>query len=146
MAKHDDLPTVEASVEELLQVVGQLLRRLRAESNPGELTLSQAAVLGRLGRNGAMTTADLARAVSVKPQSMGVTLAGLERAGLVERQSHPSDGRQVLFKLTREGAATRRKHRLLKRAWLAAAMARLDAGERRALTAALGVLRRLGES
>lgn len=136
----------EAVVEELLQVTGQLLRRLRAESNPSELTWSQAVVLARLGKNGPTTTADLARAEAVKPQSMGVTLAALERDGLVERRPHPTDGRQFLFALTDKGTEIRRRHRLLKREWLSGAMARLDPEDRRALAAALRVIRRLGET
>ncbi len=147
MVKHPDrAKPVETVVEELLQVTGQLLRRLRAESNPTELTWSQSAVLARLEKTGAMTTADLARAELVKPQSMGVTLAGLERDGLVERRPHPSDGRQFLFALTEKGIGIRRQHRLLKREWLATAMAKLDPEARRTLSAALKVIRRLGET
>ncbi len=146
MSAHDRPAPVEAVVEELLQVTGQLLRRLRAEAGAHELTLSKAAVLKQLDARGAATTAELARAQAVKPQSMGVTLAGLERDGLVERRPHPHDRRQVLFSLSKAGTAMRRRHRLLKREWLVAAMAALDADDRRTLTAALGVIRRLGES
>jgi DNA-binding MarR family transcriptional regulator len=35
--------------------------------------------------------------VLVKPQSMGGTLAAMEEEGLVERQPHPTDGRQILY-------------------------------------------------
>lgn len=137
---------VEAIVEELLQVTGQLQRRLRAESNPNELSWSQRATLARLGKLGPMTTADLARAEAVKPQSMGATLAALERDGLVERRPHPSDGRQVLFALTEAGVEVRQRYRLLKREWLAAAMAGLDPEAKKTLAAALAVIRQLGES
>jgi len=89
--------TLETAVGELMLSIGQLVRRLRAEINEGELTLSQAATIGRLDRAGLATTADLARAESVKPQSMSATLTSLEEAGLVQRQPHPTDGRQVLF-------------------------------------------------
>ena len=141
-----DSPPLEAIVEEMLHVTGQLVRRLRAESNAAELSLSQGAVLRQLSKAGAMTTADLARAESVKPQSMGATLASLEQDGLVERRPHPTDGRQILFALTPEGMETRRRRRLLKREWLAAAMAKLDEEEKRTLAAALGVIRRLGDA
>ncbi|SKA38696.1 transcriptional regulator, MarR family [Enhydrobacter aerosaccus] len=147
MARHQDRPaSAEAIVEELLQATGQLLRRLRAESNPSELTWSQSAALARLDKNGPTTTADLARAEAVKPQSMGVTLAALEQDGLIERRPHPTDGRQVLFALTEKGVAVRRKHRLLKREWLAAALGKLDPEAQRTLAAAVSVLRRLGDS
>ena len=52
----------EPTVAELWLAIGQLVRRLRTEVNPGELSLSQLATLARLDKVGAMTTADLARA------------------------------------------------------------------------------------
>jgi len=137
--------SLETAVAELSLAIGQVLRRLRAESNPDELTWSQTAALARLDRAGAMTTADLARAESVKPQSMGATLAELEREGLVERRPHPTDGRQVLFALTHEGVEARRKRSALKQKWLVAAMAKLDPAERQTLMSAVALIRRLGE-
>jgi DNA-binding MarR family transcriptional regulator len=136
----------EAVVAELSLAIGQLLRRLRAESNPDELSWSQTVALSQLEKVGPMTTADLARAESVKPQSMGATLAELEREGLVERRAHPTDGRQVLFALTADGVEARRKRSAAKQKWLLAAMARLDAGERQTLMAATALIRRLGEA
>ena len=123
--------SLETTVAELSLAIGQLLRRLRAESNPDELTWSQTVALARLEKAGPMTTADLARAESVKPQSMGATLAELEREGLVERRPHPTDGRQVLFALTAEGVEARRKRSAAKQKWLLAAMAKLDPANNR---------------
>jgi DNA-binding MarR family transcriptional regulator len=137
--------SVETTVTELSLAIGQLLRRLRAESNPDELTWSQTVALSRLERAGSMTTADLARAESVKPQSMGATLAELEREGLVERQPHPTDGRQVLFSLTDAGVDARRKRSAAKQKWLLAAMARLDKDEQQTLMSAAALIKRLGE-
>ncbi len=134
---------IEALVEALLQSTGQLLRRLRAEGNPAGLTWSQSAALARLQKEGPATTADLARAEGVKPQSMGATMAGLERDGLVERRQHPTDGRQALYEPTALGLETRARQRLLKREWLAAAMADLDEQEKQALSVALHTIRRL---
>ena len=136
---------LEATVTDLLRATGQLLRRLRTESNPNELSWSQTAALARLDESGGMTTADLARAEAVKPQSMGATLAGLEQEGLVRRSPHPTDGRQVVFALTEEGAASRRERSHLKRAWLSTAIERLDPQERQALVAAVSILKRLAE-
>ncbi len=137
---------LDAAVAELALAFGQVIRRLRSEANPGELSLSQAATLARLDRLGAATTAELARAESVKPQSMGVTLAGLEQEGLVERRPHPTDGRQVLFALTEGGLQARRRRSLAKRQWLLAAVARLDPAERQTLLAAIPLIMRLGET
>ena len=136
---------LEIAVTELSLAIGQLLRRLRAESNPDELTWSQTVALARLERAGSMTTADLARAESVKPQSMGATLAELEREGMVERRPHPTDGRQVLFALTDEGVEAGQKRSAAKQQWLLAAMAKLDPGEQQMLMSAAALIKRLGE-
>jgi DNA-binding MarR family transcriptional regulator len=136
----------EPAVAELWLAIGQLVRRLRMEVNPGELSWSQLATLARLDKVGAMTTADLARAEFVKPQSMGTTLADLEQAGLVQRRPHPTDGRQVLFALTAEGMEARRQRNIAKREWLLAAMAKLDPAEQQTLMAAAALIKRLAES
>ena len=135
----------ETAVTELSLAIGQVLRRLRAESNPDGLTWSQTVALSRLQKAGPMTTADLARAESVKPQSMGATLAELEREGLVKRHPHPTDGRQVLFALTAEGVEARRKRSAAKQKWLLAAIAKLDPAERQTLMSAVALIKRLGE-
>ena len=137
--------SVEGTVTELSLAVGLLLRRLRAESNPDELTWSQTVALSRLESAGSMTTADLARAESVKPQSMGATLAELAREGLVERRPHPTDGRQVLFALTDAGVEARRKRSAAKQKWLLAAVAKLDPDEQQTLMSAAALIKRLGE-
>ena len=136
----------EAQAAELMQAVGVLLRRVRGEAGSEGLGWSLAAVLGRLDRTGPMTTADLARAEMVKPQSMGSFLAELEQDGLVRRQPHPTDGRQILFSLTDAGVETRRQRHAAKLAWLATAIERCDADERRTLVDAIALIQRLGES
>jgi DNA-binding MarR family transcriptional regulator len=137
---------LETAVTELTLAIGQLVRRLRAEVNPGELSLSQSATLARLDRVGWVTTADLARAESVKPQSMGATLTSLEQEGLVQRRPHPTDGRQVLFALTDDGIEARRKRSIAKRQWLLAALAKLDPVEQQTLISAIALIKRLGDS
>jgi DNA-binding MarR family transcriptional regulator len=147
MAKIAGAPSSpELAVEELLQATSQLLRRLRAEASGDNLTWSQTVVMGQLGKNGPTTTADLARAEAVKPQSMSATLAVLEELGLVERQPHPTDGRQVLFALTKAGVATRDARMRLKRKWLSAALENLAPSELRAVLAAVEPLNRLANS
>jgi DNA-binding MarR family transcriptional regulator len=136
----------ETVVADLTLTVGLLLRRLRSEANPSELNLSQMGVVARLEQTGPMTTADLARAESMKPQSMGTVLASLEQEGLVQRQPHPTDGRQVLFALTEKGQEERRQRRIAKRDWLVAAAAKLDLAELRTLAAAIPLIRRISES
>ena len=129
-----------------MQAVGVLLRRVRGEAGSVGLGWSLAAVLGRLDRTGAMTTAELARAEMVKPQSMGSFLAELEQEGLVRRDPHPTDGRQILFSLTEAGVEARRRRQAAKLAWLTLAIDRFSADERRTLADAIALIQRLGES
>src|SRR5580704_4030216 len=142
----DTLVPTEPAVADLSLAIGQLVRRLRRDANPSELSWSQIATLARLDKAGAMTTADLARSEFVKPQSMGTTLADLEQAGLVQRRPHPTDGRQVLFALTAAGIDARRKRSLARREWLLAAMDRLDPADRQTLLAAAALIKQLAES
>ena len=139
-------PAAEAHAAELMQAAGVLLRRVRGEAGSEGLSWSQAAALGRLDRSGPMTTAELARAEMVKPQSMGTLLAELEQEGLVRRDPHPTDGRQILFSLTPAGVAARRQRHAAKLAWLTAAIERFDPAEQRTLVEAIALVRRLGES
>lgn len=139
-------PTLDKAVDELFLATAQLVRRIRAESDSHEMGWSQLAISGRLDKGGPATTAELARAEAMKPQSMGATLSMMERDGLVERRPHPTDGRQVLFALTAEGVEARRRRGIAKRKWLMAAMAGLSPAEQRTLIAASALIRRLGES
>jgi len=133
----------ETVVPVLTRAVGQLLRRLRADANPDGLNFSQSAALATLDESRGMTTADLARAESMKPQSMSAILASLEQEGLVERRAHPTDGRQILFSLTAQGVEARRKRTAAKQEWLVAAAARLSPAELQTLLSAAALIRKL---
>jgi DNA-binding MarR family transcriptional regulator len=133
----------DADVAEFVQAIGLLIRRVRAVTATHELSLSEGMVLGRLGKDGPATTAELARAEAVKPQSMGATIAALEERGFVERKPHPTDGRQMNISLTDKGAAIRQSSKDAKLIWLAQAIARLDDRDREALFAASKIMQRL---
>jgi DNA-binding MarR family transcriptional regulator len=135
----------DASVADFVDAVGLLIRRVRAAAATHELSWSEAAVLGRLRRDGPATTADLARAETVRPQSMGATVAALEEMGLVERKPHPTDGRQVNIVLTAKGTAVCKSSKDAKLTWLAKAIARLDDKDRETLFAAGEIIKRLVE-
>src|ERR1700691_2609790 len=120
--------TFEIAVTDLIQAIGLLVRRVRAATASHELSLTEAMVMSRLAKDGPATTADLARAEGMKPQSMGTTIAALEEMGIVERKPHPTDGRQVHIALTAKGVAVRKSAKDAKRTWLAQAVAQLDEG------------------
>jgi DNA-binding MarR family transcriptional regulator len=128
---------------ELRMVLGQLLRRLRAEHR---FSLSQGAVLGRLDREGSMSIGDMAVAERVRPQSMTQTIGDLEVDGLIVRRADPGDGRRTLVELTDQGLHILEEDRRQREGWLAQAIAEdLSAGEQRVLSEALDLLRRLAE-
>ena len=137
---------VDLAVMDLAQTIGLLVRRARAAAGSDELSWTETAVLKRLAREGAATTADLARAEGVKPQSMGATVAALEERGLVERRAHATDGRQVMITLTAKGAAEHKSSSDAKRTWFAQASDRLDDQDRETLFAAGKIMKRLAES
>jgi DNA-binding MarR family transcriptional regulator len=128
---------------ELRMVLGQLIRRLRAEHR---FSLSQGSVLGRLDREGTKSIGDLAVAERVRPQSMTQTISDLEGEGLIARRADPADGRRILVELTEQGHQTLQADRRQREGWLAHAIAEdLSPQEQRVLTQALGLLRRLAE-
>jgi DNA-binding MarR family transcriptional regulator len=128
---------------ELRVVLGRLLRRLRAEHR---VPLTQAAVLGRLDRDGTQSIGDLATAEQVRPQSMSQTLAELEADGLVRRRSDERDGRRILVGLTKEGRETLTRDRAVREGWLASTLAEhFSESDLRVLEEAVTLLRRLSE-
>jgi DNA-binding MarR family transcriptional regulator len=137
----------ENAATELALALGLLVRRLRsaAPSESHELSWTQKAVMVRIDTEGPATTAELARAESVKPQSMGATVAALEEMGIVERRPHPTDGRQMNIALTGKGASMRKDARIAKQTWLAQAIAKLDAKEQKNLPAVTGLIKRLAD-
>jgi DNA-binding MarR family transcriptional regulator len=136
---------LEAEVIDLLQAVGLLVRRVRAAAASNELSLTESVVMARLAKDGPATTADLARAEGMKPQSMGTTIAALEVMGMVERKPHPTDGRQVNIALTARGAAVRATAKDAKRSWLVQAISQLDKHDQETLFAAGEIIKRLVE-
>jgi DNA-binding MarR family transcriptional regulator len=129
---------------DLRVVLGQLVRRLRAEHR---FPLSHGSVLGRLDREGARSVSDLAAAERVRPQSMAQTVADLEADGLVSRRPDPADRRRALVELTEQGRSALEADRRHREGWLATAIEEdLTAEEQRTLRSALDLLRRLADS
>ncbi|MGH3183340.1 MAG: MarR family winged helix-turn-helix transcriptional regulator [Streptosporangiaceae bacterium] len=122
-----------------------LARRMRYQQADGELSPSEAAVLGRVGRMGPVTPVVLARCEHVQPPSMTRILERLMARGLVRRDPDPADRRQVLISRTPAGDELARQILLLRTAWLAGQFDRLDRADRDAITSAAPALRRLAE-
>ena len=139
-----DDATAHALAVELRVLLGALKRRLRAHASPGDLSLSQLAVLGRLDRDGPATVTTLARAEGVRPQSMGATTAALEAAGLITGAPDPADGRQTLLAMTPACRKWIKANRAAQEDWLFRAIhAQLSPREQERLSGAVELLKRL---
>jgi DNA-binding MarR family transcriptional regulator len=129
---------------ELRVVIGQLIRRLRAEYG---FPLSQGAVLGRLDREGPLSVSDLAVAERIRPQSMAQTVSDLEADGYVSRRPDPGDRRRALVELTELGHVRLEADRRQREGWLASAIGSQLTDEEQAIVAqAVPLLRRLADS
>lgn len=134
----------DAIAHQLRLFARRLKRRLRDQSDVGELTPSQVALLLRLEEGGPATTSALARAEGMRSQSMGTVVAALEAAGLVAGAPDPSDGRQTLLALTDHCRTLLSQGRAARQDWLTRAIAsRLSPAEQAQLTEALPLLLRL---
>lgn len=127
---------------DLRLTLGRLVRRVRAESSL--MPVGQTAVLGRLDREGPMTTSDLAAAERVRPQSMARTVTLLQDEGFIESAPHPTDGRKTLLRIAPVGLDTLHAQRAAREHWLAEALEReLTVAERRALRKTMSLFDRL---
>jgi DNA-binding MarR family transcriptional regulator len=134
-------PSLTAS--ELRLVLGQLVRRLRAEHR---FPIGQGAVLGRLDREGPQSVSDLAAGERVRPQSMAQTVSDLESDGYVARRPDPTDGRRALVDFTEKGRAALEEDRRHREGWLAREIDELDPEEQAVIARATEILRRMAQS
>jgi DNA-binding MarR family transcriptional regulator len=135
----------DTAITDFVQSVGLLVRRARTAAASHELSWTETSVMARLAKDGPATTADLARAQGMRPQSMRTILATLEKMGMIQRKPHATDGRQVNLVLTARGAAVQKNSGDAKRTWLAHSIGQLDQQERETLFAAGKIIKRLAE-
>ncbi len=91
--------------------VGHLLRRAYAIAKANTtarlkasgITPMQAAAIMALRRDGAISQADLGRAIGMEPANIHGLIARLQLQKLVEVEAHPTDQRQLLVRLSTKG-------------------------------------------
>ena len=138
--------SLRASVlaQDLRAYFGKIRRRMREQTEAGDLTPSQVSVLLRLENDGPATASSLARAEGVRPQSIVPVIAALEDAGLVAGASDPTDGRQTILSLTQACRTWLAQGRAARQDWLTRTLqARLSPKEQDKLAEALELLKRL---
>jgi DNA-binding MarR family transcriptional regulator len=128
---------------DLRVVLGQLIRRLRAEHS---FPLSHGVVLGRIDREGPRGVSELAARERVRPQSMAQTVGDLEGDGLVERNPDPGDGRRSLVSLTATGLKALEADRRNREGWLVDAIEELPEADRETLERAVVLLDRIADA
>ncbi|NUS17779.1 MAG: MarR family transcriptional regulator [Streptomyces sp.] len=97
----------------------RLSRRLRSQRVDETLSPTEMSVLGTLARCGSATPGELARKEHVQPPSMTRIVAMLEAKGLVRREPHPEDRRQVVVSRTEQADSMLVESRTKRNAWLA---------------------------
>jgi DNA-binding MarR family transcriptional regulator len=146
MSQTSESPQLAALVGELRVVIGKLIRRVREQTDAGDFTHSQKSVILRLERDGPATVSMLARAEGVRPQSMRITVAALEAAGVVGGKPDPKDGRQTFVSLTPSFLKIVKTGRAAREDWLFRALkAQLAPREHEQLAAAVKLLSRLAD-
>jgi DNA-binding MarR family transcriptional regulator len=124
---------------DLALAIARLARNLTA---PGKLlTPGAVALLADLEQGGPAAPAVLACRAGVSAPTMTRQIARLEAAGMVSREPHPADGRQVVLSLTDAGRVALRQGR--HDPWLSARLRALAPADRELLRGALPALRRL---
>ena len=131
--------------------ISRLARRLRVERlgfGGTETALSdiQLAALAALERHDSMTPGELAEHEKVQPPSMTRVIAVLEERGLVRREPHATDRRQVILTVTDDGRDLVQRVRRRREAWLAQRLQELTPDERQILHAAAPILEKLSQS
>ena len=131
--------------------ITRLARRLRVERlglGGTETVLSdiQLAALAALERHDSMTPGELAEHEKVQPPSMTRVIAVLEERGLVRREPHATDRRQVVLTVTADGRDLVQRVRRRREAWLAQRLQELSPEERQVLRAAAPILEKISQS
>lgn len=139
------ITTADAPDETLVRAIDATMARynrtirraIEAAEGPGRLTMPQLRCLQAMERAGASLTSGLARALNVTAPTMTSMIDGLVERGLVERQPHPTDRRQVRLLLTEAGRGTLARYRAITHDRLAAPVARLAPAQKSRLHAAM---------
>jgi len=145
------VPTISAPADlalaaDLRVTLGRAVRRIKAERGEAGLSDPQFNVLAILLREGPTSPGRLAEHERIAAPAMTRTVGCLAERGLVSKQEHPTDGRQVVVSLTAEGEAEVQETRRRRDAWLSARLAGLTADERATLVDAAEILRRITTS
>ncbi|WP_246230921.1 MarR family winged helix-turn-helix transcriptional regulator [Mycolicibacterium sediminis] len=128
---------------ELFGTVGRFRRALRRSAGPAigtGLAESQAELLRLVGRQPDISVRHAAAELGLAPNTASTLVSRLSADGLLQRTVDPADRRVGRLRLTESSQRLADESRAARRAALAAALDRLDAGQLDRLTDGLAVL------
>ncbi|NKY60159.1 MULTISPECIES: MarR family winged helix-turn-helix transcriptional regulator [Nocardia] len=134
---------VRALASDLSLAVVRLTRHLRGRRAESQISLTQLSVLATLAGEGAMTPGSLAAKERVQPPSMTRVIASLTDLGLVDRDPHPTDGRQIIVSLSHAGHALLADERSAREAWMSDQLADLNPDQLAVLEQAVSILNQI---
>ena len=138
---------LDLDLQQVMMKLWLFLRRGQSHhlKRGGGLTMSQLSILLTLFDQGPMRLAALAAHERLRAPTITVAIRRLEKLGLVERSSDPTDHRAVLIAVTAQGLAHHQQALAERMTVLSAALAVLSQEERDAIARVLGPLDRLAE-
>src|SRR3954452_7018755 len=137
--------TIAELASQLRPALLRLTRIVRNQRVDMSVTLTQLSAMGTLRKSGPMSAGELAACERVQPPSMTKVLANLEERGLVRRDVHPTDRRQVVLAITPAGAALLDSERRSRDQWLTKRLGTLTTEERALLQRVVPILDKLAE-
>ncbi|HZC72909.1 MAG TPA: MarR family transcriptional regulator [Jatrophihabitans sp.] len=137
--------TISELASQLRPALLRLTRVVRNQRVDMSVTLTQLSAMGTLRKSGPMSAGELAACERVQPPSMTKVLANLEQRGLVRRDVHPTDRRQVVLAITPAGAELLDSERRSRDEWLTKRLATLTPDERALMRRVVPILDKLAE-
>ena len=134
---------IRALAGDLSLAVVRLTRHLRGRRPDAQISLTQLSALATLATDGAMTPGALAAKERVQPPSMTRVIASLSEMRLVNRDPHPTDGRQVIVSLAEAGQALLRNETSAREEWMSDQLSGLSPEQLRTLADAVTIMRQL---
>ncbi|WP_330228300.1 MarR family transcriptional regulator [Nocardia sp. NBC_00508] len=134
---------LRALAGELSLAVVRLTRHLRGRRADSQISLTQLSALATLSREGAMTPGALAAKERVQPPSMTRVIASLTDLDLVERNPHPTDGRQIIVSLSPGGRALIADETSAREAWMTEQLATLSEEQLVVLGRAVAIMKQI---
>lgn len=121
----------------------RLTRHLRGRRVDAQISLTQLSALATLARDGSMTPGALAARERVQPPSMTRVIASLSEQHLVNRNPHPTDGRQVIVSLSESGRALMEDEANAREAWMTEQLSGLTADQLAVLRQAVAIMKQI---